>query len=153
MPPRKTDTDSKPGEDKAKDAAPQDRAEVTETEAGPVRDDEMTSEEKTDTLKNLSTETPFEERAAALEDMPRVDPTRLTSARAVFDTSGTAGPADHDVRRASAAWDRDLLATEEEIPEHLKKYVDSPEGLPHMIQNAYSDDEKNEQARKDRESK
>jgi hypothetical protein len=169
MPPaKKTETDPKPGtpkDEKATEAPRDDRAEVVETEAGPIRTDrpedlpgadhdddgglELSADEKVDTLKELSTDTPLEERAAALEDMPRVDPTRLIGQRAVFDTSGTAGPADHDVRRASAAWDRDILATEEDIPDHLKKYVDGPEGLPHMIKNAYNDEEAN----KDRDDK
>lgn len=133
MPPRKTD------ETKPEAASAPDGVEVTETED---KDAKKVDPADAPAVGDLTSDTPLEERAAALEDMKRVDPTRLIAHRAVFDTSGTAGPADHDVRRSTAAWDRDVLALEEDVPEHLKKYIDGPEGLPAIADAAYSDEEK-----------
>ena len=64
---------------------------------------------------------------------PPVSAGDLYSSRAVVDTSGTAGPADHDIRRGTAAFDK-LAEDRDEVPEHLRKYVDSDEGYHKIVE-------------------
>lgn len=58
---------------------------------------------------------------------------QLVGQRAVVDTSGTAGPADMDIRRGSAAFDQ-LSVIRDDVPEHLRKYLESDEGFDKIVQ-------------------
>lgn len=66
----------------------------------------------------------------------RPDVSRLYASRAVFDTSGTAGKADHDLFRTAAVWDKEIKQMEE-VPEHLQKQLDSTQNLDSIMGDAY----------------
>lgn len=64
---------------------------------------------------------------------------RMVGQRAVFDTSGTAGEADHDMRVAYPIFDERVKKDYEEgvIPEHLQKQLDGPHSLDNIYNDAY----------------
>lgn len=101
-------------------------------------------EENADNVQDADRERLLEEQHAAQEDgpanvdeapgtaTPPVSLGHLSASRAVFDTSGTAGAADHDIRRASAAFD-ELAEARDEVPPHLEKYLESDEGYKKIV--------------------
>jgi hypothetical protein len=107
--------DEEPKEAPAEEAPAEEAPEVEEE-----HDDELSSE-----LQDLRDET------ADRIDKP-FDSSNLFKARATFDTSGVAGTADHDFRRAYATYDQEALENND-VPGHLEKYVTSDAGLPAIL--------------------
>jgi hypothetical protein len=67
-------------------------------------------------------------------DPAYVDFGSLHKARGFVDFTGTAGAADHDIKRAYGAFDIETIEeASEEIPAHLRKYIDSPDGAVNQI--------------------
>lgn len=66
----------------------------------------------------------------------RPDVSRMFAPRAIFDTSGTAGEADHDLYRTAAVYDKDIKRMEE-VPEHLQKQLDSAQSMDAIMDEAY----------------
>jgi hypothetical protein len=116
------------------------------------RDSEKSAEEIMEERAEASKATETKETSLASEALELRDETlerakkpfdtsRLIAQRAVFDTSGNAGVADQDMRRAYSAYDLDALGRQD-VPEHLAKYIVSDEGLPAVL-------EREEELRKD----
>lgn len=87
-----------------------------------------------DTLEHEGTGVVVEEDGA--EVLVRPDVSRLYASRAVFDTSGTAGKADHDLFRTAAVWDKEIKQMDE-VPDHLQKQLDSSQNLDSIMGDAY----------------
>lgn len=87
-----------------------------------------------DTQVHEGTGTVVEEDGA--EVLVRPDVSRLYASRAVFDTSGTAGKADHDLFRTAAVWDKEIKQMDE-VPDHLQKQLDSSQNLDSIMGDAY----------------
>lgn len=122
MPPRKTEKEEpKRVEEKVEEprkAEPQDEPLLRDKDDEPRRSDDR--DEAPSVEETVPTAT------------PPVASSQLTGARAVFDTSGTAGAADHDLRRHSAAFDK-LAEDRDEVQPHLEKYLESEEGYRAIV--------------------
>lgn len=113
----------------ATEEAPVEEAPVVEEEAAPIA-----GPATVDTLEHEGTGVVVEEDGA--EVLVRPDVSRLYASRAVFDTSGTAGKADHDLFRTAAVWDKEIKQMDE-VPEHLQKQLDSSQNLDSIMGDAY----------------
>jgi hypothetical protein len=98
-----------------------------------VREERAEASKATETEETHLASDALELRDETLERAKKpFDTSNLIAQRAVFDTSGVAGEADHDMRRAYPAYDLDAL-DRQDVPEHLAKYIVSDEGLPAVL--------------------
>lgn len=101
--------------DAPKDETPEGDAPEVET-LSPEEAHELSPEENTERAEAKS-------QAEHVDTRPAPGTSQRFRARAVVDTTDTAGVASHDIRRGTAAWDAlTEEQTGEELPEHLAKF-------------------------------
>lgn len=135
------------GAEKDDDFQPKGGDDKDDEREGAKDPEEVFEDNKQASLETEPEETNLVEEALGMRDetlersKKPFDTSNFIAQRAVFDTSGNAGVADQDMRRAYPAYDLDALYRQD-VPAHLAKYIVSDEGLPAVL-------EREEEARKD----